>query len=123
MEAKQIKCLMENLRGEEGIGKPLLIETHVSWVILAGPHAYKIKKPRHFSFLDFSTPELRKYYCEREVLLNRRLAGAMYIGIVPIYDHLERPSLNSEGGKVIDYAVLMKRMDPSKGMDKLLGNK
>ena len=56
-----------------------LIETHISWVILTGPYAYKIKKPVNLGFLDFSTLEKRKYYCEEELRLNRRLAPEIYL--------------------------------------------
>ena len=61
-----------------------LIETHISWVVLTGDFAYKIKKPVNFGFLDFSTLEKRKYYCEQELHLNRRLAAAIYLEVVAI---------------------------------------
>lgn len=122
MEAQQIRQLMEDRVFKNGDGKPSLIETHISWVILSGECAYKIKKPLRFSFLDFSTLEQRKYYCEREVVLNKRLAGSMYIKAIPIYENSGVFSLNSENGNVVDYAVLMKRMDPEREMDKLLDN-
>ena len=58
-------------------GTPELIETHISWVILAGPFAYKIKKPVDLGFLDFSTLELRRHFCDEELRLNRRFAPAI----------------------------------------------
>src|SRR5436190_7734561 len=61
-----------------------LRETHVSWVILAGPYAYKLKKPVNLGFVDFSTFERRAANCEREVRLNRRLAPNTYLGAVDI---------------------------------------
>src|SRR3954452_3756458 len=59
-------------------------QTHISVVFLAGPYAYKIKKPLDLGFLDYSTPERRRHFCEREVSLNRRLAPSVYLGVVPV---------------------------------------
>ncbi len=56
-------------------------ETHISWVFLVGDHAYKLKKPVRFPFLDYGSPERRRAMCEREVALNRRLAGDLYVGV------------------------------------------
>lgn len=70
-----------------------VLETHISWVILAGEHAYKIKKPVRFPFLDFSTPALRRHFCEEEVRLNRRLAPDLYLDVLPIAGTPEAPVL------------------------------
>jgi len=95
-------------------------ETHISWVILTRRFAFKIKKPLKLSFLDFSTIELRKGKCERELLLNRRFSD-IYLSVSPIY---------LVGGKwiiggdhrtaVVDYCVVMRRMAVSKRLDNLL---
>jgi uncharacterized protein len=61
-----------------------LVQTHSSFVFLAGPFVYKIKKAVDFGFLNFSTLEKRRYACEKEVQLNRRLCPRMYLGIVPV---------------------------------------
>ncbi|MFN0215058.1 MAG: hypothetical protein ACKVT2_12450 [Saprospiraceae bacterium] len=93
-----------------------LIETHISWVILTEEFAFKIKKPVRFDFLDFSTLELRRHFCEEELRLNRRLAPQMYLRVLPIgaggigEDHLP----------AVDYAIQMHRMDNTREMDKLL---
>lgn len=87
-----------------------LIETHISWVVLSGPFAYKIKKPVSFEFLDFSTLALRHHYCEREVELNRRFAPDLYLGVVPITLHAGSPRLHGDG-TAVDYAVKMRRMN------------
>ena len=58
-----------------GKGRPDLVETHISWVLIGEQFVYKIKRPVHYSFIDFSTIEKRKYYCGREIELNRRLAS------------------------------------------------
>lgn len=97
-----------------------LIETHISWVILTDQYAYKIKKPIRFSFLDFSTLEKRKEYCEKEVKLNKRLAPAIYLEVIPIKNNNGKYRINDNQGSIIDYAVLMRRMDETKQMDLLL---
>ena len=56
-----------------------LIETHISWVILTGAYAYKIKKPINLGFLDFSTLEKRLFCCNEELRLNSRLAGCRHL--------------------------------------------
>jgi len=61
-----------------------LVETHISWVLLGPRWAYKIKKPVRFDFLDFSTLAQRKYYCERELQLNRRLSESIYWAVLPV---------------------------------------
>src|SRR5207248_9733677 len=61
-------------------------QTHISAVFLAGPFAYKLKKPVALGFLDFSTPDRRRHFCEEEVRLNRRLAPHVYLGVVPVTD-------------------------------------
>jgi len=63
---------------------PDLIETHISWVILAGEFAYKIKKPVDLDFLDFSTLDLRRHFCAEELRLNRRFAPSLYLDVVAI---------------------------------------
>src|SRR5918912_2138412 len=61
-----------------------LHETHISWVVLAGPYAYKLKKPVDFGFLDFSTVARRAAACADEVRLNRRLCPYVYLGVVAV---------------------------------------
>ncbi|WP_243409069.1 AAA family ATPase [Kushneria phyllosphaerae] len=85
-------------------------ETHISWVILTGEYAYKIKKPLDFGFLNFSTLERRKRFCEDEVRLNRRLAGDLYERVVPISGTSESPVLDGEG-EPFEYAVCMRQFD------------
>ncbi len=87
---------------------PQLCETHISWVLLDGDNAWKIKKPVDLGFANFSTLEKRHHYCEEEVRLNSRLAPDLYLGVVPITGSVEQPSLAGDG-EPIDYAVKMKR--------------
>jgi aminoglycoside phosphotransferase family enzyme len=119
MKKEEIEQLIRCEHFMDEHSKPILVETHISWVILAGQYAYKIKKPVRFSFLDFSSLKKRKYYCERELILNKRLAEQMYLSVIPIFKKGIDISLNQDGA-VIDYAVLMKRMDAALEMDKLL---
>ena len=85
-----------------------LIETHISWVILTGEFAYKIKKAVNFGFLDFSTLEKRHFYCEEEVRLNRRYAPGLYLDVVVVRGSAEYPSMHGEG-RPIEYAVRMRQ--------------
>ena len=83
--------------------------THISAVFLAGPYAYKIKKPLDLGFLDFTTLEKRRHFCLEEVRLNRRLAPGVYLGVVPIA--LGRGRVQVEGeGEVLEWAVWMARL-------------
>ncbi|MGC1952928.1 MAG: AAA family ATPase [Gammaproteobacteria bacterium] len=84
-----------------------LVETHISWVLLTGCYAYKIKKPVAFQFADFSTLERRRFYCEEELRLNRRFAPELYIEVVPITGSIQRPSVAGKG-EPIEYAVKMR---------------
>jgi aminoglycoside phosphotransferase family enzyme/predicted kinase len=86
-----------------------LIQTHSSWLVLTGRHAYKVKKPVDFGFLDFSTLEKRRHFCEREVMLNRRLCPDMYLGVAPISMNKGRLAF-APGGEIVEYAVKMRRL-------------
>jgi len=85
-----------------------VIETHISWVLLIGQHAYKIKKPVNFGFLDFSTLEKRRFCCNEELRLNKRLAPELYLEVVPITGTPDHPQLGGTGDP-IEYAVKMVR--------------
>ncbi|MDX1802422.1 MAG: phosphotransferase, partial [Marinobacter sp.] len=91
-------------------------ETHISWVILTGEFAYKIKKPMDFGFLDFSTLERRRHFCEEEVRLNRRLADKLYLEVVPITGSAEQPKLGGPG-EAFEYAIRMRQFDQSDLLD------
>ncbi|GJQ57348.1 MAG: aminoglycoside phosphotransferase [Candidatus Scalindua sp. AMX11] len=85
-----------------------LIETHISWVFLSGSYAYKIKKALNLGFLDFSTLDKRKFYCEEELRLNGRLAPELYLTVVPITGTPDQPQLGGPG-EAFEYAVKMRR--------------
>lgn len=87
-----------------------LIQTHISYVIIGDEFVYKIKKPVNFGFLDFSTPQKRKLYCEKELELNRRLSEGVYLDVLPVRFDGKIYSLKNIQGEVVDWAVKMKRI-------------
>lgn len=96
------------------------VETHMSWVFLTDTHAYKLKKPVRYDYLDFSTVEARRLDCEAEVRLNRRLAAEVYLGVVPlVLDAAGRLSLG-RAGEVVDWLVRMRRLPAERMLDHLL---
>ena len=97
-----------------------LIETHISWVLLAGEHAWKLKKPLDLGFLDFSTVERRREACEAELRLNRRTVPELYEAVVPVWQTEEgvrvgdqRVDAAAPGATPLDYLVRMRRFDQS----------
>lgn len=86
------------------------LETHISWVLLAGDYAYKLKKPLDLGFLDYSTLALRRAACEEELRLNRRTAAELYLDVVAITGPEDAPCIDGDG-PVLDYAVRMRRFD------------
>ncbi len=101
-------------------GRIRLIQTHISYVLIAGDHVYKIKKPVNFGFLDFSTLGKRRYYCRQEVVLNSRLCADTYLGVVPIRDDGGRVAVGGRSGRIVEYAVHMRRLPEERMMDRLL---
>lgn len=105
------RLLIERLRAILFILSPCdhvdLIETHISFVLLAGEYAYKIKKSVNLGFLDFTTLSARRYYCEEELRLNRRYAPQLYLAVIPITGGAENPVLGGTGSP-IEYAVQMR---------------
>jgi aminoglycoside phosphotransferase family enzyme/predicted kinase len=96
-----------------------LRETHISWVFLAGSKVYKVKKPVHYPFVDYSTPALRRAACRAEVELNRRFAPGLYRGVVALVRTPEggltvRPEYDPGA---VDYAVVMGRYDEAQTLD------
>jgi uncharacterized protein len=95
------------------------IETHISWVLLAGDYAYKLKKPLDLGFLDFSTLDRRRFFCEEELRINRRLAPDLYQAVVAFSGSPDAPTFDGPG-EPFEYAVRMARFDREREMDKLL---
>lgn len=96
-----------------------MVETHISWVMLAGDYAYKLKKPVNLGFLDFSTLEKRRFYCEEELRLNRRLAPDVYLDVITIAGTPDCPVLGGSG-RAIEYAVKMRRFSQENLLSTLL---
>ncbi|OEY66519.1 AAA family ATPase [Marinobacter sp. X15-166B] len=87
-----------------------VMETHISWVILTGDYAYKIKKPMDFGFLDFSTLDRRQHFCNEELRLNSRLAGKLYLEVLPITGSPQAPVLGGTG-EAFEYAIRMRQFN------------
>jgi hypothetical protein len=96
-----------------------LVETHISWVLLTGEYAYKIKKPLRLSFLDYSTLERRRVLCEEELRLNSRHAPGLYVGVSIIAGPAETPRMDGKGPP-LEYAVRMRQFDAAQELGALL---
>lgn len=96
-----------------------VLETHGNWIVLAGEYAYKIKKPVDFGFMNFSSLERRRFYCEEELRLNRRLAPDLYHRVVPITGSFETPRIDGKG-EALEYAVVMTRFEHAQRLDAVL---
>jgi aminoglycoside phosphotransferase family enzyme/predicted kinase len=98
-----------------------LVQTQMSFVLLADDYVYKVKKPVNLGFLDYTTLEKRRFFCQREVELNQRLCPEVYLGVVPVTRE-GRKILIQGKGEAIEYAVKMRRLPQQEMMDVLLIN-
>jgi len=112
-----IQALQDPALYDHPVNEFQVIETHISQVILTGDYAYKIKKPMDFGFLDFSTLERRKHFCEEELRLNRRLAPNLYLEVLPITGTPDQPSLGGSG-EPFEYAIRMRQFNQDELFDK-----
>lgn len=96
-----------------------LIQTHVSWLFLTESHVFKLKKPVNFGFLDFSTLDLRRFYCHEEIRLNKRLCPDIYEQVIELHETDSGASFVGNGN-VLDYAVMMKRLPADRMLDRLV---
>ncbi len=126
MKESLLKALLKPITFGRDVKDVRLIQTHTSWVFLTGKFAYKIKKSVFFGFLDYTTLDARKFFCDEELRLNRRLSPEIYLEVVPITE-LPPSSGYKPGriglggkGKIIDYAVKMKELPQEKLMTELL---
>ncbi len=114
------KALVRSLLQARAYAHPVenvrVLDTHISWVLLTGDFAYKIKKPIKLAFLDYSTLEKRKHCCELELELNRRWAPELYLDVVPIRGSFDEPIVGGEG-EAIEYAVKMAQFPQSAQFD------
>jgi aminoglycoside phosphotransferase family enzyme/predicted kinase len=91
-----------------------LQETHAAWVVLTGSFAYKVKKPVDYGFLDYSTLDRRRFFCQEEVRLNRRFAPDLYLDVVSIRGTPAEPRVGGDG-PLLEYAVCMRQF-PADGL-------
>lgn len=113
-----IRSLLAPERYSGGVSQVTLVETHISWVLLAGEFAYKIKKPIKLSFLDFSTLAQRQACCQEELRLNQRYSPEIYLAVVGIFNNPQEPQLDGQGSP-IEYAVKMRRFDEYGRLDRV----
>ena len=113
-----VEALMNPEAYDEDPGKTELTQTHISFILLTRNFVYKIKKAVDLGFLDFTTLGKRRFFCEKELELNRRLCGSMYLEVVPI-NRSNGIRIKGEG-ETVEYAVKMKRMPQERIMNKLL---
>ncbi|MEN8108678.1 MAG: AAA family ATPase [Pseudomonadota bacterium] len=113
-QAELIAALRDPARYPHPVSNLQVLETHISWVILTGSFAYKIKKAVDFGFLDFSTLQKRRFYCEEELRLNRRFAPDLYLQVMPLTGSRQQPQWCGSG-QPLEYAVRMRQF-PQAGL-------
>lgn len=120
-----IRTILKSLLKPEAYPEPTnsveMLQTHVSWIFLTDTHAYKVKKPVDFGFLNFSTIDRRRFYCNEEVRLNRRLCPDTYEGVVELRAAPGGAAFYGDG-RIIDYAVRMKRLPADRMLETLVEN-
>jgi uncharacterized protein len=97
-----------------------LIETHISWVLLTGKFAYKVKRPVHYPFIDLRSPEQRRLLCHEEVRLNRRFAPELYLGTRAVRRRRGEARIGGSG-RIVEHAVKMRQFPRSQQLEALLG--
>ena len=113
VQERLVRALCASLSAE-------LIETHISYVLLVGAEAYKIKKALDLGFLDFTTLDSRRHYCAEELRLNRRLAPQLYLDLVAVAGTAQAPAFAAaDAAEAIEYAVHMRRFDQEALYDSL----
>ncbi len=97
-----------------------VVQTHISFIFIAGEEVYKVKKSVDFGFLDFTTLEKRKFFCEEELRLNRRLAPEAYLGVETITEDIPGRLSLGGNGRIVEYAVRMKKLPQERMLGRLL---
>ena len=115
-EKALIKSLSQGRAYDHPVENIRVLNTHISWVVLTGDFAYKIKKPIKLAFLDYSTLEKRRYYCGLELELNKRWAPELYLDVVPICGSFEAPVVGGDGTP-IEYALKMNQFPQDAQLD------
>jgi aminoglycoside phosphotransferase family enzyme len=96
-----------------------LVQTHISYLFFTPCLVYKVKKPVDFGFLNFKSLDKRKYFCQEELVLNRRLSPEVYLGVEEIKQKGGKITLGGKG-TTIEYAVKMRRLPEERMMDRLI---
>ncbi len=117
--AEKLRCLGAPSAYAFGPDTVEVVETHMSYVFLAGARAYKLKKPVRYPFLDFSTLDAREADCRAEARLNRRLAPDVYLGVLPLTALGGRLAIGG-AGDVVDWLVEMRRLPRESMLDRLI---
>jgi aminoglycoside phosphotransferase family enzyme/predicted kinase len=113
-----VHALLAPERYGAGVTQVERLETHISWVFLAGDFAYKIKKPVKLAFLDFSSLPLRKHFCEEELRLNQRYSPDIYLAVVGLFNTAQDPQWQGRG-EPMEYAVKMRRFAQTARLDQV----
>ena len=117
--AEKVVFLLRPESYSEPVETVVPVETHMSWVFLAGEKAYKLKKPLRLAYLDFSTVEKREAACRAEVALNRRLAAETYLSMIPLCMTPQGLALGG-AGPVVDWLVVMRKLDRNHMLDAMI---
>lgn len=120
-QARLVAALVQELAKHTPATHLRLLETHISYVLLTGQYAYKIKKAIDLGFLDFTSLSARQFYCDEELRLNRRLAPDLYLDVTTIGGPLEQPTLPAIG-PALEYAVKMREFSQEELADQLLAS-
>ena len=117
----QLSSLLKPQAYPHPVAAVQLVETHISWVLLTGELAYKIKRPVHYSFVDLRSPERRAFFCAEELRLNRRFAPELYVDVCEIAASHGEARIAGQG-EVIEHAVRMRQFERENELDRLLAS-
>lgn len=121
MQRQIVKALMMPEAYDENVKSIALDQTHISFIFLTEKFVYKVKKAVNLGFLDFTTLERRRFFCGKELELNRRLCEDMYLEVVPINRSYATQAIKMKGdGETVEYAVKMKKIPQEAMMSNLL---
>ena len=121
-----VEAMMRPAFYPERPDKVVLIQTHISYVFIAGAFVYKLKKAVRFSFIDCTSLEQRRHLCAEEIRLNRRLAPDVYLGMYPIFrvgSDFVLGDQSSEHGSTSDYVLKMRRLPADRMLDRMLARR
>jgi aminoglycoside phosphotransferase family enzyme/predicted kinase len=121
LQSRLVRALREPACYPHRVARIAVIETHISFVLLTGAFAYKIKKSVDLGFVDFTSLEKRRHFCEEELRLNGSLAPTLYLGVVPVCGPVEAPRIEGNG-EVLEYAVRMRQFPQEALADRMLAS-